>query len=101
MTAKDYMKYTDIVYDGSKYRGVYFSEYRPCHIGDISSAINSFQDENGYLINTIYWFKYEPILWRVLDPSTGLIMTESILDSQAYNNYIIRNGLDVYEQEAF
>ncbi|MBR3621209.1 MAG: InlB B-repeat-containing protein, partial [Clostridia bacterium] len=36
--------------------------------------------------DTVYWFRFEPIEWFVLEPSSGLIFTKKILDSQAYNN---------------
>ncbi len=93
MTAKDYMKYKDVIYDGQKYRGVYFTEYRACCTGYTSS--DNYQDDNGYNISTQYWFRFDPIKWRVLDPSTGLVMAETILDSQAYNNYLLYSSSDV------
>lgn len=90
MTAKDYMKYADVTVNGTKYRAVKFTEYRPCCTGFTSS--NSQQDDNGYEINNTYWFQFEPIKWRVLDPATGFILCESIIDSQAFNNYCIFDG---------
>ena len=89
MTASDYMRYKDVTYKGEKYRGVIFDTYRPHCTGYTSSASNSFQDDNGYTTGTTYWFKYEPLEWRVLDPSTGFVMCETIIDSQPYNNYIL------------
>ncbi|MBQ3149676.1 MAG: leucine-rich repeat protein [Clostridia bacterium] len=88
MTAKDYMKYADVTYNGNKYRAVTFSSYRPYCTGYISS---SYQDDNGYNTNTVYWFKFEPLKWRVLDSKTGLILSEIIIDSQAFNNYCFQN----------
>ncbi len=87
MNPSNYMRYKDVVYNGDKYRAVTFDQYRPVFTGYTSSANNSEQDENGYTPNNIYWFKYEPIRWRVLDPSAGLIIAETIIDSQAFNNY--------------
>ncbi len=83
MEPSDYMKYADIKLGGNKYRAVTFSEYRPYYI---LSTSNSYQDENGYFTNNIYYFKYEPLKWRVLDASTGLVVCDSAIDSQAYNN---------------
>ena len=88
MTAKDYMKYADVTYNGNKYRAVTFSSYRPYFTADTSSS-GTYQDDNGYTTNTVYWFKYEPLKWRVLD-STGLVICEKIIDSQAYNNYWLK-----------
>lgn len=87
-TPSDYMKYADVTYEGNKYRAVTFSEYRPYVTAYPSSFDNSFQNANGYYINTVYWFKYEPIEWRVLDPDEGIVMCESIIDSQAYNDTV-------------
>ncbi len=98
MTSSDYMRYKDISYDGSKYRGVTFDSYRPYYTG-LTSSDNE-QSSNGYNTGTTYWFKYEPLKWRVLDPSTGLIMCNSIIDSQPYNNYVISNGTDGHGENA-
>ena len=89
MTSSDYMLYADFLYGGEKYRAVTFSEYRPCWTGGTSSASNSYQDEKGYEPNKVYYFKYEPLKWRVLDASTGLVICDSAIDSQPYNNYIL------------
>ncbi|MBQ4098134.1 MAG: hypothetical protein IJC72_02390 [Clostridia bacterium] len=85
---KNYMWYIDVTSSGEKYRGVYFSSYRPYRTTSSSSASNSRQYDNGYYPNTAYWFKYEPIEWRILGESGGnaLIMANLILDSQAYQN---------------
>lgn len=61
-----------------------------------SSAENTFQDDNGYSINTTYYFEYEPLIWRILDPATGLILCENIIDSQAYSNTEYGDGSDPY-----
>lgn len=89
MKPSDYMKYADIVFNGNKYRAVTFSEYRPYETGDTSSSSNTYQNDNGYYTNKVYYFKYEPLKWRVLDASTGLIVCDSTIDSQAYNNYVL------------
>lgn len=102
MTAKDFMRYKDVVYGSEKYRGVVFDTYRPYATELITSASTEYTNQhlNGYTPGVVYWFKYEPIEWRVLDPDTGMIMSETILDSQAYNNYILRNGFDEYRVQA-
>ena len=84
----DYMKYTDVEYDGAKYRGVYFTQYRPYYTNSSSSENNSYQNNNGYNASTVYWFKYEPMKWQVLsyDSTTGeaIVLSKSIIDSQQY-----------------
>ncbi len=91
MAPSDYMKYTDVIYNNTKYRGVYFTAYRPYCTGYISSPSNTYQDDNDYYTNTTYWFKYEPLNWRILDPNEGYVMCESIIDSQAYQNTVYRS----------
>lgn len=94
MKQGDWMRYTDVTYNGNKYRGVKFTQYRPCYTAYSSSS--NVQDYNGYSTNTVYWFKFEPIDWRVLDPATGLVMCETIIDSQPYSNTIYSNGGGTY-----
>ena len=77
----DYMWYKDVTYNDNMYRGVYFDAYRPMFTTSSSSESNSLQDNNGYLINTVHWFKFEPITWVCLDDE-GLVMAKDILDSQ-------------------
>ena len=88
----DYMQYCDIDMDGdgtNDYRGVKFTKYRPLFVTHTASAdpSESLQDESGYSINTVYYFRYEPVVWRVLDPATGLVTSEAIIDAQAFHNY--------------
>lgn len=95
MEPSDYMKYADIKLGGEKYRAVTFSEYRPECTGYTHSD-GTFQDDKGYFTNNVYYFKYEPLKWRVLDASTGLVVCDSAIDSQAYNNYIIYSSDEYY-----
>ncbi len=83
---QSYMWYVDVNYQNEKYRGVYFTRYRPYYTGYTSSAGNTYQDDNGYNTNTVYWFKWEPITWRILsqDDSKMFIMADLIIDSQQY-----------------
>ena len=97
MVQGDWMRYTDITYNGNKYRGVKFTQYRPYLTYFDSSDSYTFQDENGYSTNTVYWFKFESIDWRVLDPTAGLVMCETIIDSQPYSNTIYSNGGGTYD----
>lgn len=94
MTTKDYAVYKDVIYKGEKYRGVYFTEKRPSETSGTSGS-NYFGTYDNYFSFNQYWFRFEPIKWKILDPSTGLVVAESILDSQAYNNYCL-NVADEY-----
>jgi len=83
----DFMWYKDVTNGADKYRGVYFTSYRPYNTISSSSTSTSYQDDNGYYIKTSYWFKYEPISWDVLsvDETGGpLVMADKILDSRDY-----------------
>lgn len=87
MTASDYMKYADLELNGEKYRAVRFSQYRPMVTSDVSSEATSVQDNNGYELNTTYFFKYEPLTWTILDPEEGYVMSNIAIDAQAYENF--------------
>lgn len=92
MVAGDWMQYTDVEYNGEKYRCVNFTQYRPVRTYNESSAKNSNQDDNGYKLNTNYWFQFAPIKWKVLDVESGLMIPLSVLDSQAFNNNYYLDG---------
>ena len=86
--ATDYMWYKDVTYtDGNKYRAVYFTSYRPYRTGYSSSTDNTWQDDNGYTLSNVYWFRYDEVKWRILNRTgnTATILAELILDSQDYN----------------
>ena len=93
------MLYKDIPYGGSKYRAVKINQYRPRWTGYTSSSSNSYQDDNGYYTGNVYYFKYEPLTWRVLDPSEGYVMCNQIIDSQSYQNFIYYNGSEYYNSK--
>ena len=90
----NFMWYIDVEQGGEKYRGVYFTSYRPDWTIYSSSTVNTDQDNNGYTTSTVYWFKYEPISWTVLSENTtdgtALILCDMIIDSQEY--YITDSG---------
>ncbi len=101
MKQGDWMKYADITLGGEKYRAVRFTQYRQYWTYVSSSSGRSYQDDNGYKVNNIYYFKYGPLKWQVLDPTKGLVLSKSIIDSQAYSNTIYKNGTDAYGRTAY
>ena len=98
---QSYMYYGDIDMDNDgspDYRGVHFDKCRPVSIDSASNS--SYKKLNGYSVNTIYWFKYEPIKWNILR-TTGnkaLIISELVLDSQNYGTTKYkRQGITDYQ----
>ena len=98
---ENFMWYIDIVNENDKYRGVYFTSFRPQSTE--SHSENYIQQLYGYDINAVYWFKYEPISWTILSEDssegTALILCDMIVDSQAYHissETRIINGVTVY-----
>ena len=65
---------------------MYFTSYRPSATNLNSTATFSYVDDNGYQTNTLYFFKFEPIKWRVLKEENGetLILADTILDAFAF-----------------
>ena len=80
------MTYADIVYNDEVYRKVYIGENRPFYTTETPSR--SHQIINGYNAEQIYYFKWEPVVWRVLakEDDGVYVVSEALLDSQAYNN---------------
>lgn len=114
MAQGDWMRYVDITLNGEMYRGVKFTQYRPWNTtyqpdplyGDYNYIIYgddncTRQDNNGYISNETYWFKFEPIVWRVLDLNTGLVMCETIIDAQAYSNTYYYDSEKNYNPKAY
>ena len=90
---EDFMEYTDVadVFEsGDRYRAVRFSHYRP-NKSKSAEYNRTEQNNNGYNPGYVYWFKYDPIVWRVLDADEGLLMTENLIDSQPFHN-VYYNG---------
>src|SRR5574344_1770668 len=86
-SVSSYMWYIDVANATDEYRGVYFTSYRPYRTAFTSSTSNSLQDDNGYTTSSVYWFKYEPITWRVLSVQSAkaFLMADLVLDSQDYD----------------
>ena len=109
----DWMRYADFFYGGEKYRAVTFERYRPRWLYWAAETTgDSYNDiyGNGYRSNRVYYFKYEPLVWKVLDPDTGLILCQSVIDSQNYCSVVYQaesgayfNGVDsnVYASNYF
>lgn len=69
--------YKDITYNGVKYRGIIRNDVR--WIG--STSCRYWYNQNGYG-GTMYWFRFEPIKWRILtiNGNSAFLMSELALD---------------------
>ena len=74
-----YMWQKIVIYNGTKYLGVQMNDYRASGVYSLRSYIM----KNGYFTLEVYWFKYEPIKWKILTTSgnSAFIMSEIALDS--------------------
>ena len=95
----DMMYFKDISYEGNMYRAVWINKYRPMQTDQSSSEGYTYQDNNGYNAENVYYFKYEPLTWRVLDPSEGYVMCTKAVDSQAYQNLVYYNNNAYYNSK--
>ncbi len=88
----DFMWYVDIERDDGKYRGVYFVDYRPNNTMNMSNE--NWQERNGYISERAYWFKYEPIVWKILEEKGNKVwlIADKCIDSQAYRNIVWENS---------
>lgn len=74
-----YMWQKIVIHNGTKYLGVQMNDYRASGVYSLTSYIM----KNGYFTFEVYWFKYEPIKWRILTTSgnSAFIMSDIALDS--------------------
>ena len=74
-----YMWQKIVIYNGTKYLGVQMNDYRASGVYSLRSYIM----KNGYFTYEVYWFKYEPIKWKILTTSgnSAYIMSDIALDS--------------------
>lgn len=74
-----YMWQKIVIYNGTKYLGVQMNDYRASG----GYSLRSYIMENGYFTFDVYWFKYEPIKWRILtaNENSAFIMSDIALDS--------------------
>ncbi len=87
MKPDDFMYYTDVELGGERYRGVRIDAPRPLYTWDYannSSTVLTYSSQNGNA--AVLWFRYEPIVWRILDAQDGLIFSENVLDNQPFEN---------------
>ena len=81
----DYMFYRDVEWEGAEYRGVVIKEFRPdSHGENIARNDHSVQELCGWERNKIYWFRWEPIEWYLVeDGETMTLLSVKVLDAEA------------------
>jgi hypothetical protein len=89
----DYTFYEDVRLSGVGYRAVTFTQYRPevaynqfYKEGANPNEKTSAQYKNGYFKNTVYWFRYDPVIWTVYDDTTGFALCNTVIDTMAVND---------------
>ncbi len=89
---KDFMWYIDLTHKEERYRGVYFTEYRPNDT--MNTSEDNCQAANNYRTNTVYWFRYESIRWKILEEreNKAWVITEHCIDAQAYRAVVWENS---------
>ncbi len=84
MTAKTIVQYAQL----AGYIGIRINSLRPYNTV-LKDGLTQWsdQDENGYAQGGVYWFKIEPLKWRVLSEE-GIMLCTSVIDSQPFNNVV-------------
>ena len=78
--------YQDISLDGEMYRGVIFLKFRSKEYR--LNMTLPMQPCNQYFTNRIYWFKWEPIIWLVINDKNKekTLLSEYIIESHQYHD---------------
>lgn len=86
---RDKCWYKDIELDGERYRGIYLREYKP-DLADEYGTSNCFSHQMnlGHTKGNVYWYKWLPIKWRILDESNGVatLICDSIIDANPFSS---------------
>lgn len=97
---KNWGSYADIDIDGD---GIY--DYRANRSRDCQGNHNSVDAlKNKKIRNnslTICYFKYEPLLWRVVDSEKGYLVCNNQIDCSAYQYKLYSDGSDGYNSEDY
>ncbi|MBQ9879247.1 MAG: hypothetical protein IJM45_02315 [Clostridia bacterium] len=82
----DYMCFADVEYSNEKYRAIKLSDFRAhlCH----QQSSKTTQQSYDIALNSVYWYRYEPIRWIVLSSDDNLLLSDMVLDSQPIENVI-------------
>lgn len=67
------VKYSDIKYEDTMYRRI-----------RILQSLSSATAQNGYNTGVVYWFRFEPIHWILLDADSGFAIADMVLDAEPF-----------------
>ena len=67
------VKYSDITYEDTMYRRI-----------RILRSLSGAAARNGYNTGVVYWFRFEPIRWILLDADSGFAISEMVLDTEPF-----------------
>lgn len=76
-----------VLINDAYFRRYYFNKYKTYADTYGNLTDYTYQDDNGYVTETPYWFLYEPIEWIVLgsnSDNTVTLISKNILDSQEF-----------------
>lgn len=107
----NYSFFKDVKYEDNYYRAMYFTEYRIYNPGSVTLKDSNnkpylpwgpqVQAKRGYNVNTVHWFKYEPIRWEVLQEFNGemFLFAQKAIDSNywGYDGNNIKNNYEKSE----
>ena len=101
-----YMWYLDVDLDNDKikdYRAVYFTKYRPNKCTYAATQGNSDAYDQGYRTETVYWFKYEPVVWDIVGDAGAndkRLVSRYAIDAQSFytspDNREATDGTTIY-----
>lgn len=95
-----YAWYKDAEHCGGRYRGVYFTQYRPPCLNSYPYTARS-QEALGYVVGKVHWFVWQPIKWQVLLTENGaaLLLSYAALDNMQFHHELIASEFSVQEDE--
>lgn len=111
---EDWSFIKDVKYQGEYYRAMYFTELREYNPGSVTIPMagggfygkwGTVQNKKGYNPEIVYWFKYEPIRWRIMYDLYGemFLMCNNVIDSNywGYDGVNISNRYDTSTMRTF
>ena len=80
--------FQDIIFEGAKYRAVYFNTPLAKRCDQTYSSSNQYQQTNGYNIDTLYFFDYQPLKWTVVEEGDShfTLLSSRVLDGVCFTH---------------